>query len=197
MAADSPSRGDADIEVERPLSIYWRKAHCSGRREGDRHALLGLLRVEGLLRGTTHRVETMTYGPADLYVVEFPRGSAPTDVTAMLRDVTTAGIITLLDLALVRSAPDGSREFLELDEIADELGLAGLVPSAPGLIGQEDLQDLTGELTADSIALVVLLENVWARTITAAILAADAHVLSTQRLSAEVVNDVAHRADRS
>ena len=42
----------------------------------------------------------MSYGPADLYVVEFAGSAEPAQVTTTLRDVTQAGIITLLDLAV-------------------------------------------------------------------------------------------------
>ena len=41
----------------------------------------------------------MSHGPADLYVVEFAGSAEPAQVTTTLRDVTQAGIITLLDLA--------------------------------------------------------------------------------------------------
>lgn len=41
----------------------------------------------------------MSYGPADLYVVEFAGSAETAQVTTTLRDVTQAGIITLLDLA--------------------------------------------------------------------------------------------------
>ena len=133
----------------------------------------------------------MSYGPADLYVVEFPAGSAPAEVSATLRDVTTAGAVTLLDLAVVRVASNGTRTVLELDEFADDLGLAGVLPAADGLIGEDDLVELTEGLSDDSIALVVLLENTWARKIAEAVQNTSAHVRSVERFTAEVVNEVA------
>lgn len=133
----------------------------------------------------------MSYGPADLYVVEFPAGSSPAEVTATLRDVTTAGVVTLLDLAVVRVAPNGARSVLELDEFADDLGLAGVLPAADGLIGVDDLIELTEGLGGDSIALVVLLENTWARKIAEAVENTSAEVRSVERFTAEVVNEVA------
>ena len=133
----------------------------------------------------------MTYGPADLYVVEFPRGIEPTLVTATLRDVSTAGVITLLDLALVRRADDGSREVFELDEFADDFGLAGVVPAAPDLIGEDDILGLTEDLAPGATALVVLLENSWARKLTQSVMASKATVRPVERFPAEVVNAVA------
>ena len=133
----------------------------------------------------------MTYGPADLYVVEFPSSSVPATVTATLRDVATAGIITLLDVALVRTVEDGTLELVELDHFADELGMVGVLPAATGLIGMEDIEDLSGDLTPGASRLIVLMENSWARKITKAVLEADAQVVAIERIPADVVNHVA------
>lgn len=133
----------------------------------------------------------MTYGPADLYVVEFPASSIPSAVTKTLRDVAGAGVITLLDVALIRTADDGTRQVLELVDFAEELGLADLLPQATGLIGIDDITDLAGDLAPGSATLVVLMENTWARTITQAVHDADARVVAVERFPAEVVNDVA------
>ena len=137
----------------------------------------------------------MSYGPADLYVVEFAGSAEPAQVTTTLRDVTQAGIITLLDLAVVRVLHDGTHEVLEASACADELGLTGVELAAAGLIGEEDLIELTESTDPDTTTLVVLLENTWARQIAAAVGDADAVVRSVTRFPAEVVNEVAALAD--
>ena len=136
-------------------------------------------------------VETKSYGPADLYVIEFPTSSVPATVTATLRDVATAGVITLMDVALVRTSDDGVPSVVELDEFEDELGMAGLIPLATGIIGIEDIEDIVNDLTPGTSSLVVLMENTWARKVTKAVLDADARVVSVERFPADVVNDVA------
>ncbi len=139
-------------------------------------------------------VDTMTYGPADLYVIEFPMSAVPATVTATLRDVAAAGVITLLDVALVRTSGDGVPSVVELDEFADEFGMTGLMPLATGIIGIEDIEDIVDDLTPGTSSLVVLMENTWARKVTKAVLDADARVVSVERFPAEVVNDVAAMA---
>lgn len=139
-------------------------------------------------------VDTMTYGPADLYVIEFPMSAVPATVTATLRDVAAAGVITLLDVALVRTSGDGVPSVVELDEFADESGMTGLMPLATGIIGIEDIEDIVDDLTPGTSSLVVLMENTWARKVTKAVLDADARVVSVERFPAEVVNDVAAMA---
>lgn len=139
-------------------------------------------------------VDTMTYGPADLYVIEFPMSAVPATVTATLRDVAAAGVITLLDVALVRTSGDGVPSVVELDEFADEFGMTGLMPLATGIIGIEDIEDIVDDLTPGTSSLVVLMENTWARKVTKAVLDADARVVSVERFPAEIVNDVAAMA---
>lgn len=133
----------------------------------------------------------MTYGPADLYVIEFTPCSVPATVTAILRDAATAGVITLLDVALVRTIEDGSSELVELEEFSDEFELTGLRPPATGLIGMDDIADLAGDFTPGTSCLVVLMENTWARKVARAVQAADARVVAVERFPAEVVNDIA------
>jgi len=136
-------------------------------------------------------VDAMTYGPADLYVIEFPTSSVPSTVAATLRDVAAAGVITLMDVALVRTGEDGAPAVVELDEFADEFGMTGLMPLATGIIGVEDIEGLLTDLTPGTSSLVVLMENTWARKVTKAVLDADARVVAVERIPAEVVNDVA------
>jgi uncharacterized membrane protein len=136
-------------------------------------------------------VAEMTYGPADLYVIEFPTSSVPSTVTATLRDVAAAGVITLMDVALVRTDGDGAPVVVELDEFADEFGMTGLMPLATGIIGIEDIEGIVDDLTPGTSTLVVLMENTWARNVTRAVLDADARVVTVERFPAEIVNDVA------
>ncbi|QXT62478.1 DUF6325 family protein [Tessaracoccus palaemonis] len=135
-----------------------------------------------------------SFGPADLYVVEFPSGSSPSEVTATLREVTSAGVLTLLDVAVVRHGDGGAREVVELDQLAGEFDLSGATPEADGLIGEDDLLELTEDLAPGAIALAVLVENTWARKIATAMRDSDARPLSVQRFPAEVVNEVATAA---
>lgn len=135
----------------------------------------------------------MTYGPADLYVVVYPKHSVPVSVTATLRDVDTAGIITLLDLAIVRTNEDGSSQLMELDEVADEIGMLGVMPRATGLIGMHDIEELAEDLTPGTSCLIVVMENTWARKITRAVKDDNARVIAIERFTAEGVNQVAAR----
>ena len=139
----------------------------------------------------------MTYGPADLYVVEFPRGVAPAHVVATVRDATSAGVITLMDIALVRTDEAGNRQISELSEFAEEFGLTDLRPVAPEMIGTDDVDVITEDLPAGDLALVLLIENTWARKIVQAVSDSGARVRPVERFTADVVNEVAALAEFS
>jgi|tagenome__1003787_1003787.scaffolds.fasta_scaffold20383846_2 uncharacterized membrane protein len=135
-----------------------------------------------------------TFGPADMYVVAFPDDHIPAQVRESLLATIASGAITLLDLTVVRRLEDGTIEILEVDVLGDEIDLTEIEISGAGLVGEEDLDQLTSELPPGTSALVVLLENTWARSVTAAVRDAGATVLAVERFPADVVNEVAELA---
>lgn len=135
-----------------------------------------------------------SFGPADLYVVAFPEDHIPAAVRESLLATIASGAITLLDLTVVRRHEDGSLDILEVDVLGDEIDLTEIDLSGSGLLGEEDLDELTRELPPGSSALVVLLENTWARSIAGAVRDAGATVLAVDRFPADVVNEVAELA---
>jgi hypothetical protein len=79
--------------------------------------------------------------------------------------------------------PPGNRHGLRLDRDRGK--------RASGLVGDEDLAAIADTIEPGTSALVVLLEHTWARAVTAAIRDAGAVLVGAERLSAEVMNDVA------
>lgn len=136
-------------------------------------------------------VTVESYGPADLYVVAFPEDHVPDRVKEALLASLTSGVITLLDLTLIKRAADGSAEVIEIENLGDEFDLTVLDASSTGLIGDEDIDDLVAEMEPGTSALAVLLENTWARSIAGAVIDSGAVVLAAERIPADVVNEVA------
>lgn len=135
-----------------------------------------------------------TYGPADLYVVAFPEERVPERVRDAVLETLGSGVITLLDLVLVRPRADGSTEVLELENLGDEFDLTVVEASGSGLLGDEDLAELIEDIQPGTSVLVFLFENTWARSIAAAVRDSSAEVISAQRFPADVVNEVAELA---
>lgn len=135
-----------------------------------------------------------SYGPADLYVVAFPTQRVPQGVRDAVLATLSSGVITLLDLVVVRKHADGSSEVIEIDDLAGELDLTVIQASSTGLIGDEDLAELVAEVPDGSSVLVALFENTWARAIASSVRSSGAQVISAQRFPADVVNEVAELA---
>ncbi len=131
-----------------------------------------------------------TFGPGELYVVAFPQERIPETVWAPVADAVRHGVITLLDLTVIRRRADGGLQIVEIEELGDEIDVTVVEAVATGLVGEDDLAEVTAGLEPGTSALVLLLEHTWARTIAAAVREAGAVVLATERFPSDVMNEV-------
>ncbi len=138
---------------------------------------------------------TDLFGPVELFMISFPEERVPESFRTAVLDVLEGGAVTLLDLTVIRKQTDGGLELLELDVIGDQLELKDIQLSAQGLIGDEDVAQLAGGLPDSGTTLVLAIEHTWARRVVGAVFDAGATVLATERIPAEVVNEVAALAE--
>jgi uncharacterized membrane protein len=137
---------------------------------------------------------TSTFGPVEIIAVAFPTDRIPAGVQASVLEVLAEGTVTLLDLAVVRRSDAGDVEVVEVTDLGDELEITDVELSGAGLAGEEDLDEVAAGLAPGTSALVLVVEHTWARGVVAATGAADGVVLLSQRIPAEVVNEVADLA---
>ncbi|MFC9324167.1 DUF6325 family protein [Kitasatospora sp. NPDC057015] len=117
---------------------------------------------------TTELGET---GPIDYLVVEFPGSRMTGEGLPLLVDLVERGIIRILDLVFVKKELDGSVVGLELADLTGDgsLDLAVFEGVSSGLVGQDELDDVSGVLEAGSSAGILVYENVWAGPFAAAL----------------------------
>ena len=137
---------------------------------------------------------TSTFGPVEIVAIAFPADRIPADVQTSVLEVLAAGTVTLLDLAVVRRSEDGDVELLEVTDLGDELEITDVALTGAGLAGEEDLDEIAGGLAPGTSALVLVVEHTWARGVVAAANDAGGVVLLSERIPAEVVNEVADLA---
>jgi uncharacterized membrane protein len=137
---------------------------------------------------------TSTFGPVEIVAIAFPADRIPADVQTSVLDVLAAGTVTLLDLAVVRRSEDGSVELLEVTDLGDELEITDVELTGAGLAGEEDLDEVAAGLAPGTSALVLVVEHTWARGVVGAARDAGGVVLLSERIPAEVVNEVADLA---
>ena len=137
---------------------------------------------------------TSTFGPVEIVAVAFPSDHIPAGVQASVLEVLAEGTVTLLDLAVVRRSDAGDVEVVEVTDLGDELEITDVELTGAGLAGEEDLDAVAAGLAPGTSALVLVVEHTWARGVIAATSAADGVVLLSERIPAEVVNEVADLA---
>jgi hypothetical protein len=140
-----------------------------------------------------------TFGPVELFVIRFPQERVPESFRSSVLGVLAGGAVTLLDLNVLHRTDQGL-EMLELEMVGDEVDLTAVELPAQGLIGNEDLETLADGLEVGTTALVLAIEHTWARDVVAAVRESGAQVMATERIPADVVNEVialAQSADES
>ncbi|MEV6147787.1 DUF6325 family protein [Streptomyces sp. NPDC051992] len=115
--------------------------------------------------------ETDETGPIDYLVVEFPGNRMTGEGLPLLVDLVDRGIIRILDLVFVRKDEDGKVAGVELSELTgdghDELAVFEGVSS--GLLGRDDIDEVSAVLEPGSAAGIVIYENAWAGPFAAAL----------------------------
>ena len=152
--------------------------------------------ITAALRGGRRRIMTPTrFGPVDLVAIGLEGDAIPGTVQEAVSRIAASGSVTLLDVALVHRDAGGSSRIVEAEELATDEPLASLPLAAAGLIGDEDLDAIAQATPPGSSALVVLLENTWARELVGAAESEQAFLIAAERIPAEVVNEIAELAN--
>jgi Family of unknown function (DUF6325) len=130
-----------------------------------------------------------TFGPVELFVIQFRQERVPDSFRSSVLAVLAGGAVTLLDLMVIHHTEQGL-ELLELEMVGDEIDLTAVELPAQGLIGNEDVEALGDELEVGTTALVLAIEHTWARDVAAAVRESGAEVVATERIPADIVNEI-------
>ena len=100
--------------------------------------------------------------PVDFIVVEFPDGVPTAGGFARLLDLVDRGVIRVLDLEFIRKDGAGVRT-VAVSDLAEHPGvdLSAWDGASSGLLDLDDLATIGAEIGDDSLAVVVVFENVW------------------------------------
>ncbi|MCT2544471.1 MULTISPECIES: DUF1269 domain-containing protein [Streptomyces] len=133
--------------------------------------------------------ETDETGPIDYLVVEFPGSRMTGEGLPLLVDLVDRGIIRILDLVFVRKDQDGTIAGVELSELTggghDELAVFEGVSS--GLLGRDDIDEVSAVLEPGSSAGIVIYENVWAGPFAAALRRSGGRLVANGRIPVQEV----------
>ncbi len=130
----------------------------------------------------------MEVGPVDVYIIGFPGNKFTGRVAPAILELVENGTIRILDLLFVSKDADGVTTVIQAEDL-DEEGAAFLTidVTEPGALGPEDAEEVSDDLPANSSALLVAFENVWAAKLAGALQEADAVVIDSIRIPVDVV----------
>ena len=134
----------------------------------------------------------MAIGPVDVYIIGFPGNQFTGRIAPAIIELVENDTIRILDLLFVIKDADGAIASMRVDEVESETGakFLNIEIAQPGALDQTDAEEVADDLELNSSALLVAIENVWARKLTSAFLDADAFVIDHVRIPADVVNAV-------
>jgi hypothetical protein len=134
----------------------------------------------------------MSAAPLELVMIGFPGRLFSADIIPALWGLVDRGAVRVVDFVLVTKGDDGRPAVVEIEGVDHELAaLRAIVGDVNGLIAEEDIVDLTGNLAPGESAGIFLFEPTWAADFAAAVTAAAGRVVANVRIPREVVDEVA------
>jgi hypothetical protein len=132
----------------------------------------------------------MEVGPVDVYIIGFPGNKFSGRIAPAIQELVDNGTIRVLDLLFVMKDADGVVATLAIEDLdQDGAAFAELDITEPGSLNEEDADEVGDDLPANSAALLIAFENVWARKVVSALQAADAVLIDSIRIPADVVQE--------
>ena len=133
----------------------------------------------------------MSFGAIDYLAFEFDNEKLKGEILPELLDLVQKKIVRVIDMVIIKVYEDGRYEALEIEQLGpDLLGVFNpLELEISGLIQVEDIKMIAGEMTANTTAALLLVENMWSIRFGEAVLRADGRVVAHERIPFEVVNE--------
>jgi len=130
----------------------------------------------------------MEVGPVDVYIIGFPGNKFTGRVAPAILELVENGTIRILDLLFVSKDAEGVTTVIQAEDLDEEgAGFLEIDVTEPGALGEEDAEEVSDDLPANSSALLVAFENLWAAKLVDALQAADAVVIDSIRIPVDVV----------
>jgi hypothetical protein len=130
----------------------------------------------------------MATGPVDVFIIGFPGNKFTGRIAPAVMELTDNGTIKVLDLLFVMKDAEGVVTSLEAKDIDGEgAGFLAIDIAQPGALGHEDAEEVSDDLPANSSAMLIAFENLWAAKVVDALQAADAVLIDSIRIPADVV----------
>jgi hypothetical protein len=130
----------------------------------------------------------MAVGPVDVYIIGFPGNKFTGRIAPAILDLVENGTIRVLDLLFVMKDAEGVVTSLKASDLDDQgAEFLSIDIAQPGALGHEDAEEVSDDLPSNSSAMLIAFENLWAGEVVDALQAADAVLIDSIRIPADVV----------
>ena len=129
-------------------------------------------------------------GPVEYLVVEFPGNQFKGEIVPALVDLTTNGIIRIIDLIFIRKDEEGTVSWQELSDLpgGEAAAFDDLDGEVIDLLNEEDIVKTAEALNPNSSAALLVYEHVWATRMRDAVVNAGGRLVDNGRIPADVVD---------
>jgi hypothetical protein len=134
-------------------------------------------------------IDIDTLGPVDFIVVEFPEGTDRLTGEGLdeLRTLVESGQIRVLDLLFLSKDENGVVEASELNDLADVDELRFLETELAALLAEDDVARLAEAMLPNTLAAVLVYENLWAAPFASAIRRAGGQLVAADRIPIQAI----------
>ena len=130
----------------------------------------------------------MSVGPVDVFIIGFPGNKFTGQIAPAIMELVENGTIRVLDLLFVMKDEAGVVTSLRATDIdAEGADFLSIDVAQPGALGPEDAEEVSDDLPANTSAALLAIENLWAAKVVDALQAADAVLIDSIRIPADVV----------
>ena len=120
--------------------------------------------------------------PVEYMVLKFPNGYMSEDVGDEILWLSIMRVIRLLDFVLLTKDDVGMVSMVELNELSQMGGFSDIEGRIRGLIDQQDIDLVSDRLDEGSAAALMIVEDLWATSLSEALNRSGAHFLERSPL---------------
>ena len=134
------------------------------------------------------------HGPIDYIVVGFVGNNFNDSILRELEAAQKSGVIAVLDAAVISKDNDGNMVTIELTDLDHDV-IQALLPggTSPGLITDEDVEEVADVLDNNCSAGLLIVEQLWAKPLKKAILEANGVLMAEGRIHPDALEEVNER----
>jgi hypothetical protein len=129
-------------------------------------------------------------GPVEYVLIAFPGNEFTGGIAPAISDLVASGTVRILDLVFISKSADGTVTSFEYDDNPLTAAFAEIDGEADGFLDEEDILAAADGLDADSSALLIVWEDLWASKLGAEILASGGQLVAGGRVPHVVVENL-------